>query len=564
MRCDTSRSGCQPCRQKQLVCLTTDRVTGKSLARGQADRYEIELQHLRDEVAAYRQRFGPLTSEEYKQDGNPPTTSGAKHDAETSESHHPVAPNEWASPKASEVDYVHGGPVNGTTVNIIGEEVDIAGYKCENMDDTDQSRLGLFNASRTSIVNSVFRKQIISDPQLPPREEALEIVRYYFNYLYEYVPIVHKGAFVSLVHKFYDNGNSVSRAEEVQIVMVLATIADQMAVRNHMRGAQQLREFNRRRAFRWLHYGLGFYQDLLLDPSLASMQAMTFILLYFRGLPKPGYSWNITNRVLVRAIDLDYHRNPDRIHLVREQDNALAKELRKRVFWVILTFGITIGTRMGKPAPFRFEQLDVPHPEAVLDTEIYAEGISPNRSGKCEFGGMLHLCKLLPLLTKLYSEVISVRRPARAYIEAVQDLNGSILQWQEDWRTYIANEGSPTELDITTWHMESWTAEYQLVLHHPTLDTSDSVEHHEKCMTTWLSASRQLTGNFLKMVKQYNGADFTWHSTVAYALGFSLTLHYYSCKKSAVSECVLKEMMEDLKRWGFLLHAADVTMGKFL
>ena len=60
MRCDAKPTGCGPCQQKRLACVTTDRITGRPLERGQSDRVEVELLALRRHVAVYFQKYGPL------------------------------------------------------------------------------------------------------------------------------------------------------------------------------------------------------------------------------------------------------------------------------------------------------------------------------------------------------------------------------------------------------------------------------------------------------------------------------------------------------------------------
>lgn len=60
MRCDPNPLGCEPCRQKNVACRTTDRITGRASERGRVEGLESELALCRAEVAAYRQRYGPI------------------------------------------------------------------------------------------------------------------------------------------------------------------------------------------------------------------------------------------------------------------------------------------------------------------------------------------------------------------------------------------------------------------------------------------------------------------------------------------------------------------------
>lgn len=60
MRCDPDPSGCGPCKQKQLNCVTTDRITGRASERGQVERLEARIHALEGHLGTYAERFGRL------------------------------------------------------------------------------------------------------------------------------------------------------------------------------------------------------------------------------------------------------------------------------------------------------------------------------------------------------------------------------------------------------------------------------------------------------------------------------------------------------------------------
>ena len=344
---------------------------------------------------------------------------------------------------------------------------------------------------------------------------------------------------------------------------MLAIIADQMAVRNPTpdKASKQSNQF-RLRANRWLHYGLSLYNDLMHDQSLESMQALTMFLILFRNLPKPGYSWNFSNKVLVRAIDLNYHRHPDRIALPPDENNPLAKELRVRVWWIILTFCITTGARLGRPVPWHFQRFDVPLPKTIKDEELSSSKPLTAYSGKCDYLACIHLCKLLPLLNDVYNNVLSVRPPPHEYIQTVEQLDNAITAWRDEWETTVETDECPDRKMNTTFLMDSWAAEYRLTLHHPNLFTAISAEQYDRNLDICHQASRKLLLAFMSAFKKYNGADLTWHSVGVYALALGVVLHSFDRKKTSLSGDQIKASRDELGQWIFLIEAVDLLLSE--
>ena len=547
MKCDTNPISCGPCRQKKLPCFTTDRVTGKAFERGQSDRIEGELQYLRRQVEVYQRRHGLLDESEL-----PPEDSAAPSPSIHTPRQHNIPP---AIFEGEDGDDLYSGPVNGTVVDIFDGEFDIAGFQCPDMKEYNEDLFPKFNNSKTSILNTVYGAQRIDNPQAPTKEQALKYANHYLIFIWPYVPIVHRSSFIKLVNKFYDEPRqNTSPAEQCTIFLVLSIITHQHAVRNPAEAKEKMEE-----SHRWLHYALGFYRNLFHDRSLASMQALTFILILARNLPKPGFSWVLSHTILVRAIDLNYHRSPDKITLPENQNNPLAKELRKRIFWSILGICVTTGTKVGKPAPWHFQHLDCPVPMAIQDTEVSESGFA-TKSGKCDFWIALHLFKLLPLLTELYNNIISVRQTGSEYIKTVESLDAKIMAWRQAWDKCIAAETANPNLEVQTLHVETWAAEYQIILHHPKLCTAKMTEITEKNMDLCLKSARRLLASFQVLSDRFKGADFTWHSTVAYALGFGATLQSFRTRPEQVNPKAFDAMKNELRGWLRVMSIADLVL----
>jgi hypothetical protein len=101
------------------------------------------------------------------------------------------------------------------------------------------------------------------------------------------------------------------------------------------------------------------------------LQAITLICSHLRNFPKPGASWMLSITTLTLAIELGLHRSAKRW----SAENAMSGydiEIRKRVFWSILTINSTLSGKLGRPMPIRPEGFDIEIPEP-MDNDVMAE-----------------------------------------------------------------------------------------------------------------------------------------------------------------------------------------------
>ena len=336
---------------------------------------------------------------------------------------------------------------------------------------------------------------------------------------------------------------------------MLAILSQQSATRNHAKSEEELRK-----AHHYLHYSLMFYREVYVDTSLAAMQALAFLCTYFRNLPKPGVTWSFCHQVLVRTIELQYHRDPNRINLPAAERTQLAKELRIRVFHSIMGICVTTGCRVGLPAPWQFQHVDVPLPAPLRDEEISVDGLSSQRSGSCDFYPCLQLSKLLPLLTELYNHVISVRRPASDYMKIVDALNTKVVAWRQDWDASVNSESRTPQIEVATLLMDQWMAEFQLTLHHPSCCTSTNPDVLDRNLEVCHAAAKKLLQSFHRLNREYKGADFTWHSIIVYSMAFGVTLHAYRKKIARVSKEKFENICNELSGWVSLVAYFDLVL----
>jgi hypothetical protein len=159
-------------------------VSGIPRERGQSDRVESEIHFLRNQLLAYQTKYGTLRPEDVPLAASqtPPPPFSA-----------PVPSAQYIGwPAPDNIEPLHRGPVNGTKVDIFDAMIDVCDFPCEVMEPPQNGHYDVFNLSRTSIINTVFGFQRMSDPKLPSKEEVLREVEHFLIVLSQYIPIVHR------------------------------------------------------------------------------------------------------------------------------------------------------------------------------------------------------------------------------------------------------------------------------------------------------------------------------------------------------------------------------------
>lgn len=94
--------------------------------------------------------------------------------------------------------------IKGTSLHILGMEIDIADFTSTDMDEPEDSMYHppLYNKSYQAILQSALGvNPRIEKVDLPPREEGLTYAQWYFRVLNPYAPILHKPTFMKLVSR---------------------------------------------------------------------------------------------------------------------------------------------------------------------------------------------------------------------------------------------------------------------------------------------------------------------------------------------------------------------------
>lgn len=475
--------------------------------------------------------------------------------------------------------------IRGTSLNVFGMQIDLADYMSADIDEPDPATFltqPVYNKSYHAFVYSAFSANPkMAKMNLPPRDEGMVYAEWYFRVVNPYLPILHKPTFLALVSPkasaplrlyrqltfpklvaMYDDKNFVpTAAEMVMVHMVFAVMFFQYAARN-WENADQRTEFNNSSNLHY-HYALGFFAQLVANLNLQKVQALAIICLHLRSFPKPGACWKMTAITLNMAIDLGLHRSAKEWVSPSPVPNLLEVEMRKRVFWSILTVHIAVSGKLGRPIALRPDDFDVEIPEPLDDELLDENGLDTSRPGKCAFLVSIEEFKEMPILMDLYNIIYAVRRTTpEVYFSTVRQLDHRIQQWYDQSPPQLRPESADEENRVHAQYMITWLLEFQLLLHHPSLSLTDSPEFNHENLTICMDASRKLLYH-VKQIQKYRSLDTNWQSGALYVLAISTTLFGHWERKNEITAARLAALREEMDSWLSIMGDVGALLGSF-
>ncbi|KAL8675188.1 MAG: hypothetical protein Q9168_000441 [Polycauliona sp. 1 TL-2023] len=606
MRCDDSSEGCAPCMQNQSSCKTTDRITGRATVRGYVQSVERRLQELEthcheleDQLIAHGIDVKPTRPyNDYPDTLRPPPHKNG---------HGPFPGSDWYSdahsssngsgyPSANIVpsrrlsrcdgsvsrlpDFRNGltgenylgvssanslvSSIRGTSLNVLGMEINLADYMHADLDEPnpcDDENQPLYNKSYYAFILTAFSaKPKPEEVGLPSREEAMMCVGWFFKVVNVYLPVLHRPSFMKLINRMYDDPSfEPCPAEEVIVHCVFAIMLWQFVVRNSENPVQQA-DFNRRSNLHY-HYALSFFRQLMASHTLQDVQAMSMLCIHLRALPKPGACWMMTSTTLNLAIELGLHRSMRSWAPESRKISVLEIEMRKRIFWSLLVIHIIISGKLGRPMALREEDYDVELPEAVDDNLLGDDGIDTSREGSCEFLVGLISFKFEPICIDLYNNIYAVKRSPQTYIDTVLRLEQRIQRYVDSWDTDLMRRWD-TANDMTKvypLYIKLWPLEFRLLLRHPSLSLTSSIEFNNESLTICLDVSKQIL-TIVKQLQAWKSLDSNWQTGAVFVLAISTSLFGHWERRDELTLAGFDILKEDMQSWLNIMS----DMGRFL
>ncbi|KAI9894097.1 MAG: hypothetical protein M1814_004868 [Vezdaea aestivalis] len=601
IRCDGLQGGCSPCIQNSTECRTTDRITGVATSRGYVQNLEQQTKEMADRIHELEDRLaamgvdvkpsssliqhsnGPQPMEwsnhnQTQWPTNPPNSTQQSAGSRPYSTDRPLRQQETNMFRALPVfrsgscgeNYlgVSSGnsrlsSINGTSLSLLGMEIDIADFPSPDMDEPPPSMFqqGLYNKSYQSLLQTMYNvNPKLEKPALPVRSEGLQYADWFFRVLNPYLPVLHRPSFVALLQRTYDDPTFRPTAAEVVMVhMTFAIMFFQYAARNFEDSAQQA-ELNAKSNLHY-HYALGFFYDLRVSRTLKDIQALALICSHLRNFSKPGASWHVTNATLAHAIEQGLHRSSKRWAPASERPNFLEEEMRKRVFYSVFSIHILLSGKLGRPMALRPDDFDIELPESIDDEYISETGIAQVRPNPCTFQIGIEACKQQLLCLQLYTSLYSVKRDPAVYEETVKRLEAAIVNWRDNLPPQFRDEAQTNqEGKVFALYTKMWYLEFRLLLRHPAISlsaskgfNSDSLDICVDCATCMLET--------VKILQKYKSLDTTWYNGAVYIMAITTTLFVAYERQNSGNPMDLGKLREEMNQWVEIMGEVGVLLG---
>ncbi|KAF8540519.1 fungal-specific transcription factor domain-containing protein [Trichophaea hybrida] len=557
IRCDGLPGGCSPCIQNRTECTTTDRISQKAVPRGYLENLEAKCQELelRNKelqtalIAAQASArapsnggFGPFENQEWMVGGTKPDhripNVFSERPNEYPSMNGSVTPLEKPVPRIT--SFRPGNPsthylgisagnsylssMKEVALSLLGVNIDLSAL--DPNEPSKQCGSTRLDETYESCLSTIFNlNPNVPKAELPPQAEGMRYVQYFFMISHPYLPILHKPTFRHMVDRVYsDKTFEPTAAQTAMLHMVFAIVHFQNAVNDRMKNQGQVSQSSSEvmeRSRRHYHYAISLLYNLLSGSSLEDLQAIGLILQHLRAFPKPGGSWLLSRVAVSMCLELGLHRSAKKWLYDRANPNYIEIEIRKRVFWCILTLEVSLASRLGRPMSVRDGDFDVEYPERIDDDYILENEILKREDGveDCAFDVAIEMFKHTTFTIQIHSTLYGVSRPSRdKYVDLVEEIEGKLTKWKDNHPKSLSLDSPRPERQFQAAHLHSWYHESRILMRHPSLDLSPSPTFTDDCIKVCVESSREilrLTDN-LRSGNHY--LDTTWYGATVQLL----------------------------------------------
>jgi len=337
--------------------------------------------------------------------------------------------------------------------------------------------------------------------------------------------------------------------------MVFAQIYFQYGVRNREEAHRQthLNDLSDKH----YHWSLSKFYELAVDPAVTSVQALCMIGAHTRSFPKPGCGSLIAGFIVNKAVELNLHRDP------KPQGAAtnLESEVRRRAWWSALSLLVTLNGRLGKPMPMTLEEFDTDFPLAIPDEYLTEQGVTdPSKIGQCTYLVGLVGFKITPLYMEMYSNLYSVRRDPRRYMEVVASLEEQHRKWEEDLPDDLNIERCKPGTQIFALYTQAFSLELRLCVRHPsvcmTRDARFCAENTRVCEETAKKLLRRV-----RDLLRLKSLDTTWYQMSVYCAAMFSTLVAHWERRFETTPEEVAVLKEDMGSWLAIIAEISLLIG---
>ncbi|KAI5273901.1 hypothetical protein E4T47_02810 [Aureobasidium subglaciale] len=280
---------------------------------------------------------------------------------------------------------------------------------------------------KPEIFDDIFTRKIYKP--LPPKPEALALLRDFFENFNCVFPLFHEPTFMHLVDKHYSLDPYEGSGWWASLNVALA-----ISHRLRVMGEADARVEDAK-AWGYLKNALAVFSELTMrNNDLLSVQALLGMALFMQGTPNPQPGFFLVAAAIRLAHSIGLHKRGSDFNL-----NEVESEQRKRVFWIGYLMDKDICLRSGRPPIQDDDDMNVELPSENPPDNI---GVVPIENGKGKVNLFRIQCVFAMIESKVYKLLYSVKAARQTDGELLNTI-GDLDQELEEWKDSIPLEFRP-------------------------------------------------------------------------------------------------------------------------
>ncbi|KAF2805206.1 uncharacterized protein BDZ99DRAFT_466855 [Mytilinidion resinicola] len=288
---------------------------------------------------------------------------------------------------------------------------------------------------KPDVFRDIFSRRVYK--QLPPKNEALSLLKDYFENFNCMFPLFHEPTFMHLVDKHYSRDPYEGSGWWASLNVALA-IAHRLRVMSNLVPQEE-----DQKAWGYLKNALAVQTELTMrNTDLLSVQALLGMALFLQGTPNPQPSFFFVAAAIRLSHSIGLHKRGSGFNL-----NPSEIEQRKRVFWIAYMLDRDICLRSGRPPIQDDDDMNVDLPSEDPPDNI---GNIPLANGKGKLNLFRLLCTFACIESKVYKQLYSVKASKQSDGELLNTI-GELDKELESWKDAIPIDFRP-EHEIKASH----------------------------------------------------------------------------------------------------------------
>lgn len=258
---------------------------------------------------------------------------------------------------------------------------------------------------------------------LPPKPEALSLLKDYFENFNCMFPLFHQPTFMHLVDRQYSDNPYEGSGWWASLNCALA-IAHRLRVMSNLVPQEE-----DEKAWAYIKNAMGVFSELTMrNTDLLSVQALLGIALFMQGTPNPQPSFLLVAAAIRSSHSIGLHKRGTGFNL-----NPIEIEQRKRVFWIAYLLDKDLCLRSGRPPAQDDDDMNVDLPDADPADHI---GNIPLADGKGKMNLFRVMCELAVIESRIYRRLYSTKATKLSDGEMLQTI-GELDKELETWKDSI-------------------------------------------------------------------------------------------------------------------------------